>query len=368
MRPGIYSGSTRTTVRILALLLLGMACLPGLSASVDEKRFAPFIEKHANGWIDWDNGLIYGVGRGYLSKNRNNRPLAQGVADVLASGNIVKLAAGIHLDDAKTLETLGGGRVTLHLEAFLKDKPRTSTFVDDPTDPYYEVIKVADMKGVSGLTAKLLDHFNTVPAWRDFPIRPLTPRAELDDTDQPWLVLDARGLANNEQVQPAVFPKIISETGEILYELQTVEQAALLNRGMIRYVTSDEPLSPLSSDQRAIDRLLAQAGIILGVAEARAAIGEESLPVPVFLPAGPAAPRTTPRKRRERYIVKDVQTVQGLAKTNLVISARDAAHLRAEDSSSRILRRCRVLVIVSSPIGGSEGKLPGQLALTAAGS
>jgi hypothetical protein len=352
-------------VGILALLLLGMVCLPGMSASVDEKSFAPFKETHANGWIDWDNGLIYGIGRGYLSKNRNNRPLSRGVAGVLASGNIVKLAAGIHLDDAKTLESLGGGRVTLHLEAFLKDKPHTSTFVDDPAEPYFEVVKVADMRGVSGLTAKLLDHFNSVPTWRDFPVRPLAPRAELDDSEQPWLVLDARGLANNERVQPAVFPKIVSETGEILHELRTVEEGALLNRGMMRYVVSAESASSLSSEQQAIDRLLAQAGVILGVAAARAATVEKSLPIPVFAAGVPAAPRPPPRKKRARYIVKEVQAVQGLAKTNLVVSAEDAAHLRAEDSASRILQRCRVLLIVSSPIGGIEGNLPGQLALNA---
>ena len=358
------NGSTGRLAKVMALVVLCTFCLPGISASVDERRFESFIEKHANGWIDWDKGLIYGIGRGYLSKNRNNRPLSQGVAAVLASGSIVKLAAGIRLDDARTLEIIGSGRVTIKLEAFLKDKQHTSTFVDDGSDPYFEVIKVASMKGVSGLTAKLLDHFSTVPSWRDFPVRPLKPRAELDDDDQPWLVLDARGLANNEHVQPAMFPKIISETGETLYELNQVEEAALLNRGMMRYVVSDEPSSTLRSDHRAIDRLLAKAGIIFGVDEARAETVEKSLQVPVFSSKTPGTKKTK-RKKRERYIVKDVKAVQGLAKTNLVVSAQDAMNLKAEDASSKILQKCRVLVIVSSPIGGIEGTLPTQLAMNA---
>ena len=358
----ISLGASRRLVKVLALVLLCTFCLPGISASVDEISFGSFIEKHGNGWIDWDKGLIYGIGRGYLSKNRNNRPLSQGVAGVLASGSIVKLAAGIHLDDARTLETLGSGRVTIRLEAFLKDKQHKSTFVDDGNDPYYEVINVASMKGVSGLTAKLLDHFSTVPSWRDFPVRPLKPRAELDDNDQPWLVLDARGLANNEQVQPAMFPKITSETGEIIYELQKVEEAALLNRGMMRYVVSDEPSSTLRSDHLAIDRLLARAGIIFGVDEARAETVEKSLQVPVFQSKS-SVTKKTKRKKRERYIVKDVKALQGLAKTNLVVSAQDAMHLKAEDSASKILQKCRVLVLVSSPIGGIEGTLPTQLAM-----
>ncbi|MDT8335579.1 MAG: hypothetical protein RQ753_07765, partial [Desulfurivibrionaceae bacterium] len=345
--------------RLLALVLFCTLCLPGISASVDEKPFASFIEKHANGWIDWDQGLIYGIGRGYLGKNRNNRPLSQGVAGVLASGSIVKLASGIHLDDASTLESLGSGAVTIKLEAFLKDKEFQSEFVDDGTDPYYEVIKVARMRGVSGLTAKLLKHFDTVPTWRDFPIRPLKPRAELDDKDQPWLVLDARHLADNDRIEPAMFPKIVGENGETVYELSRVEEAALVNRGMMRYVVSDQTPAELRADHRLIDRLLARAENVFGVREARAQTVEKSLAVPLFRAKSGDAD-SGKRKKRGRYIVADVQGVQGLAKTNLVISARDAMDLKAEDSASKILRKCRVLVIVSSPIGGIEGSLPAR--------
>jgi len=350
--------------RAIALALLCTLCLPGISASVDEKSFDSFIEKHANGWIDWDKGLIYGIGRGYLKKNRNNRPLSQGVAGVLASGSIVKLASGIHLDDARTLESLGSDRVTIKLEAFLRDKEYQSKFLDDGNDPYYEVIKVAEMKGVSGLTAKLLKHLNAVPTWQDYPIRPLKPRAELDDGDQPWLVLDARGLANNERVQPAMFPKIVSENGETVYELSKVEEAALVNRGMMRYVVSDKSRDELQADLSLLDRLLAEAENILGPRAAWAETVEKSLQVPVFR-AKPEGTTPNMRKKRGRYIVKDVQGVQGLAKTNLVVSASDAMELKSEDSASKILQKCRVLVLVSSPIGGIEGALPARLAMLA---
>jgi hypothetical protein len=349
---------------VIALAVLCTFCLPAISASVDEKRFDSFIEKHANGWIDWDQGLIYGIGRGYLNKNRNNRPLSQGVAGVLASGSIVKLASGIHLDDARTLKSLGSGPVTIKLEAFLKDKKHQSEFVDDGNDPYYEVIKVAKIRGVSGLTAKLLKHFDTVPTWRDFPIRPLKPRADLDDANQPWLVLDARGLANNDRMEPAMFPKIVSETGETVYELSKVEEAALVNRGMMRYVVSDKTPAELRADRRLLDRLLAEAESAFAVREARAETVAKSLQIPVFPSTTP--PARSRKKKRGRYIVKSATGVQGLAKTNLVISAQDALDLKGEDLSSRIFQKCRVLVILSSPIGGIEGGLTNRLAMNRA--
>jgi len=357
----------RKPARIVALIALCLLCLPALSASVDETRFAAYIEKHAVGWIDWQNGLIYGIGRGYISKNGNNRPLSKGVGGVLASGNIIKLAAGLHLDDTHTLESLGRGKVTINLKAFVHDKEFKSTYVENGDDPYYEIVKVADMKGITGLTAKLLDHFNKEQDWQDLPVRNLEPRADLGDDDDPWLLIDARGLANNDRPQPALFPKIKNEAGQEVYDVKQVEEAALINRGMISYVTTMATADELRADSRLVDRLLARAGLIVGVGAAQAKTEFRSLGIPVVTSA-PAAEsetaRSAGRQKRGRYIVKEAKDVQGLAKTNLVISAEDALELQAEDANSQILKKCRVVVVVSSPIGGIEGALPGdQLAL-----
>jgi hypothetical protein len=360
--------SSRRSARIGALIALCLLCLPAISASVDETRFAAYIEQHANGWIDWQNGLIYGIGRGYVKKHDGNRPLSKGAGGVLASGNIVKLAAGLHLDDTRTLESLGRGKVTINLTAFIRDKQFKSTYVENGDDPYYEVVKVADMKGITGLTAKLLDHFSKDQEWQDLPVRNLEPRADLGDDDEPWLLIDARALGSNKRPQPALFPKIKSETGAEVYDVKQVEAAALINRGMMSYVTTTASAEELRSDARLVDRLLASAGLIVGVNEAQAKTELRSLGIPVTVaPAAeePGAPRAE-RQKRGRYIVKNAKDVQGLAKTNLVLSAEDAMELQAEDANSQILKKCRVVVVVSSPIGGIEGALSGnRLALLA---
>lgn len=351
----------RRQTRVVALLALCLLCLPAISASVDETRFAAYIEQHATGWIDWQNGLIYGIGRGYLSKNNNNRPLSKGVGGVLASGNIVKLAAGLHLDDARTLESLGRGTVTINLTAFIHDKQFKSTYVENGDDPYYEIVKVADMKGITGLTAKLLDHFSKEQDWQDLPVRNLEPRADLGDTDEPWLLIDTRGLSNNDRPQPALFPKIKSDSGQEVYDVRLVEEAALINRGMMSYVTTTASAEELRSDARLVDRLLASAGLIVGVNEAQAKTELRSLGIPVTIAPAVEPENARPgRQKRGRYIVKNAKDVQGLAKTNLVISAEDALELQAEDANSQILKKCRVVVVVSSPIGGIEGALPGD--------
>lgn len=356
--------SGRRSARIVALIALSLLCLPAISASVDETLFTAYIEQHANGWIDWQNGLIYGIGRGYVNKHDGNRPLSKGAGGVLASGNIVKLAAGLHLDDVRTLESLGRGKVTINLEAFIRDKVHKTTYVENGDDPYFEVVKVADMKGITGLTAKLLDHFSKAQDWQDLPVRNLEPRADLGDEGEPWLLIDARGLAGNTRPQPALFPKIKSESGEEVYDVKQVEEAALINRGMISYVTTKASAEELRSDAPLVDRLLASAGLLIGVNEAQAKTELRSLGIPVT--AAPAEAPKAGRQKRGRYIVKNAKDVQGLAKTNLVISAEDALELQAEDANSQILKKCRVVVVVSSPIGGIEGALSGdRLALLA---
>jgi hypothetical protein len=351
--------SGRRPAKIVALIALCLLFLPAISASVDETRFTAYIEKHANGWIDWQNGLIYGIGRGYVNKHDGNRPLSKGAGGVLASGNIVKLAAGLHLDDARTLESLGRGKVTVNLEAFIRDKVHQTTYVENGDDPYFEVVKVADMKGITGLTAKLLDHFSKAQDWQDLPVRNLEPRADLGDEGEPWLLIDARGLAGKAQPQPALFPKIKSESGEEVYDVKQVEEAALINRGMMSYVTTTASAEELRSDARLVDRLLASAGLIVGVNEAQAKTELRSLGIPVTVAPAAEAPRGG-RQKRGKYIVKDAKNVQGLAKTNLVLSAEDAMELQAEDANSQILKKCRVVVVVSSPIGGIEGALSGD--------
>jgi hypothetical protein len=69
------------------------------------------------------------------------------------------------------------------------------------------------------------------------------------------------------------------------------------------------------------------------------------------------------KRKRRKYIVTEVKKAQGLMKTNLIISENDAQKIAAEDGSSRILKKCRVIILISSPVGGIEGSMPRYLAL-----
>jgi len=322
-----------------------LGCLITLLTSVAmsaEHPFDPLIEKHPDGWIDWDKQVVYGVGKGYLHLNADSSNKALRAAKVLALQSILKVAAGIRLDDRQTLETLGKGQVVIHLKAFVRFSEHQSVFINQTPHPYHEVTLRAPLTGVEGLTAKLLSHLKQTPqTWQDFPTR--TDRTLDEQADQPWLVLDARPTAASAKLQPALFPKIVTPSGNVVYELKSVDEEALVQRGMASYVVSATPAEKLQARSKPMEGLLARIDALLTTREAHA----QDKPK---------------RQKRRRYIVKKIQEVQGLMRTNLVISENDARQLTEEDASSQILKKCRVIVIAASPIGGIEGQLMRYLA------
>jgi len=343
MKPGFNFLSDRTfRLKLIILLTVSILLFPAFSSSIEDDRFLPFIEKYPDGRIDWDSGLIYGVGRGYLHLNNDSEAKALRAASVIASGNILKIAAGVRLDDRRTLETLGKERIVIQLKALVRYKVYKTEFIKNVRQPYYEVTLLAPLTGVEGLTSMLITKLKTVPLdWMNLP--KLSGEAVIEDEEKPWLVLDARDLPKEGRVKPAVFPRILSETGEVIYEPGMTDESALIQRGMARYVVSEEPKEGLVSQKDSVERILERAGFIITTGEAVAGEPEK-------------------RGKRKNYIVKDVKQAQGLMNTNLLISAADTQDLKSEDASSRILKQCRVIVIASSPIGGIEGRIQRFLA------
>jgi hypothetical protein len=320
-----------------AFIAVFILFLPVFSSGIEDERFSPFIEKYPTGWIDWKNGIIYGVGRGYLHLNNDSEANALRAARVIASGNILKVAAGVRLDDRRTLEALGKERVVIDLKALIRYREYKKDFIKDDKRPYYEITLQAPITGVEGLTSMLITKLKTSSLdWIGLPKQ--SAETISDDEDKPWLVLDARDLPKEGRVKPAIFPKIISETGEVLYEPEKTDESALVQRGMAKYVVSEEPKGGFVSGRRSVETVLERAGFLIKTGEA-------------------VAGEPVKREKRKNYIVKDVTQAQGLTNTNLILSAADAQTLKSEDASSRILRQCRVIVIVSSPIGGIEGNI-----------
>ncbi len=317
----------------LFLIALILSLLLRASSWAGSDKFSPFVESFPNGKIDWDNGIFYGVGIGYPHLNKGSKAKALKVAQAKALSAILQVASRLRVDDRSTLGDLEKEKVIIQIRGLILYEPHDRQFNEKGEHPFYRVTYRAPIKGVKGLTKKLLTHLRSRPSsWQDFPRE---EAVEEQDESQPWLVLDARGLARQSPVQAALFPRIVTEAGEKVYDLNSVEEGALVKRGMARYVISDKSLTEMGFMQRQRPFFS-----FMDLFSPRIAHGEEKLR----------------RKKRGKYIIQNVREAKGLMKTNLVISESDARDIRNEDASSRILKKCRVIVIVSSSLGGIEGK------------
>ncbi len=348
-----------------AALLLSVRLLSPIPCSAEEPdtpTFSPYVETWPDGRIDWDRGEIYGIGRGYLHLNGNSKGRALRAAQVLATAAILKIASGIRLDDRTTLQKLGRGRQVIDLRALIRYEEAGTRKTSDDRGEYFEVTRRAGLKGVEGLTAKLLDRFGAEPdLWNGFP-KPEPkpePRNQTGDAESDlWLIIDARKITAESGIRPALFPEILTPDGERVYGLEDVDRSALVRRGMARYVISDAPADQWGSAAKPEKKGPEKEGVekmvdrLLSLWESEAFAQEKD-------GANDGAPEDEKnrRPRRRRYIVKDATAAQGLSKTNLVISENDAKAVRAADANSSILKKCRVIVVANSPLGGIEGHL-----------
>ncbi len=318
-----------------ALGLLGQPSVGAVEGQQAAPPMQPYLQRSEEGWIDWQNGLIYGVGKASLRLNQGSKLQAMRAAQALARANIVKLAGHIQLDDKQSLDSYKDGSLSVVLRAVIHDTEHASEFVDQSPDPYYKVTRVAPIKGVEGLTSELLPHLTDMGLAGTGSAAPAAPE---DDADAPWLVLDARRFQGAAGVKPALFPKIVSSSGDVLYQAKDVDLAALRQRGMAEYVVSDQAPGP-SSGPNTPGTDLGWLWRALGIRDAVAQEGGRR------------------RGRRREFVVKDVRAVQGLEKTNLVVSDQDARALKRGGTSGKILKKCHVVVVVSSAVGGIEGRL-----------
>jgi hypothetical protein len=304
-----------------------------------EKLFKPFIESRPNGKVDWDNGYFYGVGQGSLKLNGNSQTQALKVAQAGALSSILQVAAQIRVDDHRTLLDLEQQKIIIRIQGLIEYEPFDQQTVKKGGDSFMQVTYRAPLRGVKGLTRQLLTYFReSVTPLQETPVSQSQAEA---DASLPWLVLDARGLTPDRSPQPALFPKIVTEEGETVSDLNTVDDRALMEQGMMHYVVSNKKPEEISLNRPG--HLLAVFKKFIGLATAWAQA--QNLP-----------------QKRGRYIVRNVQQTQGRGRTTLVISAADAKALKSESETQQALQKCRVIVVVSSSVGGTEGFLPEWLA------
>jgi hypothetical protein len=241
---------------------------------------ADFIQSTEYGEINWSTGVITARGSELKIVRRNLRALIdelrvdnEGLADELTSRNSVldeKLEHLVQQAQQTKEKRTTAERAQMGLQLWFKG-------------PFVEAFLADKQKSNPG----------THPARVGPPTRnpPATgPRFFLGPTG---LVLDARGLG----AKPALFPRILSEDGRLVYDLNSVNRSYTVQQGLVVYMRD------------------------VAVAEANKRVANN------------------PRLIRALRIAPDTDT-------DLIISNRDADRLIRDSKRHDFLKKCRVIIVL----------------------
>jgi hypothetical protein len=327
--------------------------------------FRSHVEFVTQGAVDWGNHrYLCRVSVQVVDRTTAGEPVprlvaearAQDAAGVIAARVALNLAGGLRVDARDTLSNLATDRGTLitmgHVAGRTLLKQRRLRNGD------MELVFQVPMLGVSGVINKLIGRASTTraparaapvahgrsihPAPADgawpcvaspvaralaaagggvwLPDRTLLRRKDRPDASgggAPAIVIDARRVG----VRAALFPRVIDESGATVYAASRALRSAVVAGGLVQYVEllDEMPLSHPVIARGGRDDLHPDGG---GLGLAAAAM------------AG------VPRRRR---VVVVARAASGPLKADIVVSAADAARIRAE---GRSLDEARVIVVV----------------------
>jgi len=275
---GWYQRDWSWGVRIGLLWLLALA---GTAAAQWWQTDVRVVETLPRGQVDWTEGAVLSRGSATGTTLRGTRALTDQAAVQAARQGLWGGLEQVRLDARQML-----GPTLLQVEAHrqaLEALIAQAAAVETRYLPGGTVETAVQLPFAGRLTALLLAQSSAV-------IPDGEPRSEAVHTG---VVIDARGLA----IQPALFPRIVDESGQSLYAPEVVDVEAAVQQGYVAYA-------------KAFDQTPAQARI------------------------------------GERPLVLRALRVAGDTRVDLVLSNTEATRLRDYPATRRLVWQCRVLIVM----------------------
>jgi hypothetical protein len=363
-------------IRVIYFVLLLISYVAADRAAADETvvyqattaGFRPHVLPHAAGQIDWTAGVIIAEGQGLATGvDAQAELMARRAAELDAARNALAIAAGVPVDARGAASTFANGR--LLLEGCVKGHE-----IDEehwlPTEvpPEYHVTLRVPLWGVKGVSAAFhAQHRRYRPPRQRGRLPFVVDSADVSDS---VLVIDARGTG----LQPCLFPTIVTDTGETLYDINAVSSEQAKVKPLARYVETEMTFDEI---QAALDREVPIPGPASRprVLLASFAPSDEPTPAPSPSPSpgatatpapspllgpGPTAtptsePTEVRSRRRKRSAVKAV-TASGTTPTQIVLTRETADMLRKSAMGASLLRMSEVVIVVDSAAAGIQGR------------
>lgn len=274
-----------------------MLLFPGFLFGAEGQEIA---ENFKNGGIDWTHGMVWAEGihapkdqAGHQASPEARKHYVNRAIDA-ARANLATILRKLTIHGETTgSDIMGHNREILaQLELMFLSTPVTGKrFL---TDGSVEVTVSLPLKGAFSqliLPEEIRQIDPIRPLFTSSPPKKIPPHAAYTG-----LIVDARGI----DATPGLAPRVVTESGEEVYGPSIISREYAVQRGVATY-----------------ERTLARAGQGL-------AAGENPL------------------------MVTGIGTTEG-ARTDIVISSRDAARIRSDVAHTTFLSQCRVVIVLPRP-------------------
>ncbi len=330
-------------------------CVTGESES--DASFAAYIEEFVftdtragislYSCINWREGFLKSEGLGKKGSRR--------AAELVARNNALKTLLVVNLNSTVPLQQYFARQTQVRIKiqnvliknAKIHDLPLDTKKPDDiklmVTIPFY---------GISGLTSFFLND-------QEIYLEPTTEETQSSPADTPLqpgeytgIIIDVRTLSD---IEPALFPKIVSEDGEVIYEASQVKREILRTQGMIEYVREmpDKTTWRVGENPFVVKPILLASTIETPGVLANSRSLKRSLDYPLLA-------QTQTRKRRRKGNNLTVQSTDsaGEIPANVVVNVEDAKKIKQLNEKNQLDKQGQYTILIGREIGGVQGQYP----------
>ena len=226
----------RARVRVIWAAILGVVVsLAGVPAATAGEVYGNVIETRPSrdGAVDWTAERVTAIGVGFppqgVTDPARARVMADRAAYLIAVRNLLEVVKGIRIDATTTVKNyvVESDVIQAQVSGFVKGAQIIRR--KEQPDGAVEIEVAVPLTGIEGLQ-------------EFFKGRAKIGAANLEEVQDPEahtsLIIDARGTG----VKPALFPTITDEQGAVIYSPETVDPAAVVQHGMVRYATVKEKI------------------------------------------------------------------------------------------------------------------------------
>ncbi len=332
-----------------------------------ETGFKPYIEPSKYGQVNFEELYVTAWGEGkFEGKGTKARQMARRAAIVEAQAHALEIVHDLRVDASKKVKD--DKDKTVKIKGLVKDAEVIDEKDMEKEGKYQVTIRVP-LVGIRGISSVFLDE--KVP----------TRKGEIKETKEAkedaytGLIIDARGTG----LKPAMFPQIEDEDGNIIYGPEMVDKQTVKEEGMASYAIAEKDGSFLLDEKTLYIKARARgdhhgpAVLVADLSNLMISDGSNGLLLAEAmedkeedLTPGKGSRRARLRQGGNPMEVKALNS-GGKLKANVIVSSESAQKAKLADEASQIFTKCKVVILMDTMIGGTEGKIgpPGSQNLAA---